>query len=304
MAISTLKFMILVSKTSDLRKCLTAIRKTGRKIGFVPTMGALHEGHLALIRACHKEKLFCVVSVFVNPTQFGPADDYRKYPRNLKKDAKLAEKSGADLIFTPTVKQIYPTGYRTFVEVTELSKRLCGKYRPGHFRGVTTVVLKLFNLVQPDKAYFGRKDAQQLIIIKKMAQDLNFQMEIIGISTVREPDGLALSSRNIYLSPAERKTAPVLYQALMQIKNDCEKHGKSLEKTLKEASARLKKNSLIKLQYLQAVDLNTLENVGEGLKPLPNGEILVAVAAFFGSTRLIDNIMLHVSNGKISKKSA
>jgi len=291
--------MIIVSKTSDLRKRLSAIRKTGRKIGFVPTMGALHEGHLALIRACRKENLFCVISIFVNPAQFGPKEDYRKYPRNLKKDADLAEKAGANLIFTPTAKQIYPTGYRTFVEVEKLSGRLCGKYRPGHFRGVTTVVLKFFNLVQPDKAYFGWKDAQQLILIKKMAQDLNLPMEIIGIPTVREPDGLALSSRNIYLSPAEKKAAPILYQTLLQIKNDCEKHGKSLKKTLKETSGRLKKNPLIKLQYLRAVDPNTLklpENTGN--------EILVALAAFFGSTRLIDNIMLYVGNEKISKKSA
>lgn len=281
--------MIIVSETPDLQKRLATVRKSGRKIGFVPTMGALHEGHLALIRACRKEKLFCVVSIFVNPTQFGPTEDYRKYPRNLKKDAKLAEKAGADLIFTPTAEQIYPTGYRTFVEVEKLSKRLCGKYRPGHFRGVTTVVLKFFNLIQPDNAYFGWKDAQQLIIIKKMAQDLNLPMEIIGVPTVREPDGLALSSRNVYLSPAERKSAPVLYQTLLQIKNDCEKRGKSLEKTLKAASSRLKENPLIKLQYLEAVDLNTLEppeNTGN--------EILVAIAAFLGSTRLIDNIFLKV----------
>jgi pantoate--beta-alanine ligase len=281
--------MITVSKTADLKKHLAAVRKSGKKIGFVPTMGALHKGHLALIRGCRKEKLFCVVSIFVNPTQFGPTEDYRKYPCNLKKDAKLAEKTGADLIFTPTAEQIYPTGYRTFVEVKELSKRLCGKYRPGHFRGVTTVVLKFFNLIQPDKAYFGWKDAQQLIIIKKMAQDLNLPMEIVGIPTVRESDGLALSSRNVYLSPAKRKAAPILYQTLLQIKNDCEKHGKNLEKTLEKASARLKKNPLIKLQYLAAVDLNTLEppeNTGN--------EILVAVAAFLGSTRLIDNVIIRI----------
>jgi pantoate--beta-alanine ligase len=296
--------MIIISKTADLQKRLAVIRKSGKKIGFVPTMGALHQGHLALIRACRKEKLFCVISIFVNPTQFGPAEDYRKYPRNLKKDAALAKKAGADLIFTPAAEQIYPTGYRTFVEVTELSGKLCGKYRPGHFRGVATVVLKFFNLIQPDKAYFGWKDAQQLIIIKKMAQDLNLPTEIIGVPTVREPNGLALSSRNVYLSPAEKKSATVLYQTLRQIKNDCEKNGKNLKKTLKKASAQLKKNPLIKLQYLEAVDLSTLENAGERLKPLPKGEILVAVAAFLGSTRLIDNIILHLGNEKISRKSA
>ncbi|MFH2069382.1 MAG: pantoate--beta-alanine ligase [Candidatus Omnitrophota bacterium] len=283
--------MIIISKTADLQKHLSAIRKTGRKIGFVPTMGALHEGHLALIRACRKEKLFCVVSIFVNPTQFGPAEDYRKYPCNLKKDVNLAEKAGADLIFTPTAKQIYPAGYRTFVEIAELSKRLCGRYRPGHFRGVTTVVLKFFNLIQPDKAYFGWKDAQQLIIIKKMAQDLNLPVEIIGVPTVREPDGLAMSSRNVYLSPTERKTASVLYQTLLQIKNDCEKRGRNLRESLKEGETRLKKNRFIKLQYLEAVGQNTLEppeNTGD--------EILVAIAVFLGSTRLIDNIIIHVGN--------
>ncbi len=297
------KKMFIVSNIPDLQKRLSAVRKTGRKIGLVPTMGALHEGHLALIRACRKEKMFCAVSIFVNPAQFGPAEDYRRYPRNLKKDAKLAEKVGAGLIFAPAAKEIYPDGYLTFVEVESLSGKLCGKYRSGHFRGVTTVVLKLFNLIQPDKAYFGWKDAQQLIIIKKMAQDLNLPVTITGVPTVREPDGLAMSSRNAYLSAAERKIAPVLYQTLLRIKNDCEKRGKSLRKTLKEATARLKKDPLLKLQYLEAVDLNTLESVGDVLPPPlpkcrgvvtppPEGKILVAVAAFLGSTRLIDNIFV------------
>ncbi len=294
--------MLIVSKISDLQKHLSAVRKTGRKIGLVPTMGALHEGHLALIRACRKEKLFCVVSIFVNPTQFGPAEDYRKYPRNLKKDLKLANEAGAGLIFAPTIKEIYPDGYLTFVDVESLSGKLCGKYRAGHFRGVTTVVLKLFNLIQPDKAYFGWKDAQQLIIIKKMAQDLNLPIKINGVPTVREPDGLAISSRNAYLSTAERKTAPVLYQNLLQIKNDCEEHGKNLKTALKEAAGRLKKNPLVKLQYLEAVDLETLEKVGASfmapsgrMNPTPTNsgkKILVAIAAFFGSTRLIDNIFV------------
>ncbi|MCX5641730.1 MAG: pantoate--beta-alanine ligase [Candidatus Omnitrophica bacterium] len=291
--------MVVISQASALRKRLSAVRESGRKIGFVPTMGALHEGHLALIRACRKEKLFCVVSIFVNPTQFGPAEDYHKYPRNLKKDAELTRKAGANLIFAPTAKQIYPTGYRTFVEVAGLSEKLCGKYRPGHFRGVTTVVLKLLNLVQPDKAYFGRKDAQQLILIKKMAQDLNLPTEIIGVTTVREPDGLALSSRNLYLSPAERKTAPVLYQTLLRIQKDCAKQENSLKKILKEAAVRLKKNPLIKLQYLEAVDPDTLEPPEKA-----GNKILVAIAAFLGSTRLIDNIIFQIGNGKISKKSA
>jgi pantoate--beta-alanine ligase len=287
------KNMATVKKSTDLRERLNAVRKSGRKIGFVPTMGAIHEGHLALIRACRKAKLFCVISIFVNPTQFGPAEDYRKYPRNLEKDAKLAEKAGAGLIFAPGVKEMYPAGLQTSVKPAEwFSEELCGKYRPDHYRGVATVVLKLFNLVQPDKAYFGWKDAQQLIMIKMMARDLNFPIEIIGVPTVREPDGLAMSSRNIYLSPAERKAAPALYHTLLQIKNDCEKHKKSLKKTLKKASVCLKKNPFIKLQYLEAVDLSTLENAGKGIRLFPKDETLVAIAAFLGSTRLIDNIFV------------
>lgn len=280
--------MVIVSRTAELKRSLATTKRAGKKIGFVPTMGAFHEGHLSLIRACRKENHFCVVSIFVNPTQFGPAEDYQKYPRNLKKDAVMAKKEGADLIFAPRATEVYPDGYRTFVEVEGFSQKLCGRYRSGHFRGVATVILKLFNLVQPDKAYFGWKDAQQLIIIKKMAENLNLPVEIVGLPTVREPDGLAMSSRNRFLSPEERKAAPALYQTLLRIKETVESGKNGLKEAVVEARNFLRKNSLIKLQYLEAVDLKTLEPVKEREK-----EVLVAIAAFLGKTRLIDNIVIH-----------
>ena len=199
---------------------------------------------------------------------------------------------GADIMFSPGVKDMYPEKYRTFVTVEGLSGKLCGKFRPGHFRGVATVVLKLLNMVQPDRAYFGWKDAQQLIIIKKMVKDLEIPVEIIGLPTVRESDGLAMSSRHRFLSPEERKAAPLLYQSLLRVKSAL-RDGKNIKEVLKDGRGFLKKNPAIKLQYLKAVDLQTLENVGEGLRSLPK-EVLIALAAFIGSTRLIDNIICRV----------
>ncbi len=191
----------------------------GKAIGFVPTMGALHEGHFSLIRQAHKENDIVVVSVFVNPIQFGPKEDYRCYPRNLKSDTRLCEKAGADVIFCPDVQDMYPDNYKTYIEVYDLSNILCGKFRPGHFKGVATVVAKLFNIVNPTVSYFGQKDAQQAIIIKKMAEDLHIPIKIKVMPIVREKDGLAMSSHNIYLNKDERQDAIVLYQTLIQAKD-------------------------------------------------------------------------------------
>ena len=206
--------MKIIHSINQMASVSKRLRADGQAIGFVPTMGALHEGHLSLMRKARKENDVVVVSIFVNPIQFGPQEDYRRYPRNLRQDARLCSKEGVGIIFYPQAKDIYPQGYKTYVDVEDLSKVLCGKFRPGHFSGVATVVTKLFNIVNPDIAYFGQKDAQQAIIIQRMAKDLNMPIKIKVMPTVREKDDLALSSRNAYLSKSERKDAAVLYQAL------------------------------------------------------------------------------------------
>src|SRR5689334_12727243 len=204
----------LLHTIPDTRRAVAAARAHGQVVGLVPTMGALHEGHASLIRLARRQCGFVAVSVFVNPTQFGPKEDFTRYPRTLPDDLKLCEREGADLVFAPEPAAMYPPGFRTFVEVTELGEHLCGSSRPGHFRGVATVVLKLLNVVQPDRAYFGQKDAQQARIIRQMVRDLDVPTEVVVAPTVREPDGLALSSRNRYLDPAQRRHAAALYQAL------------------------------------------------------------------------------------------
>jgi pantoate--beta-alanine ligase len=265
-----------------------AERLKGKTIGFVPTMGALHEGHLSLIRKAHKENDLVVVSIFVNPTQFAPHEDFKKYPRNLKHDAKLCQEEGADVIFAPDVRQIYPPNYRTYVTVEGLSEVLCGKFRPGHFKGVATVVTKLFNIVAPRVAYFGQKDAQQAIIIKKMAQDLNLPVKVKIMPTIRERDGLAMSSRNYYLNKDERKDAAILYQALRLAKNLI-RQGKRDPRDIIHKMKRIidqKKNS--KIQYVSIVDLRNLNPVNK-----IRGKVLIALAVFIGKARLIDNILVN-----------
>jgi len=279
--------MQTVSKISELRKLLQPARTSGQLIGLVPTMGAFHDGHISLMAAARKECDLVVVSLFVNPTQFGPGEDYQKYPRPFAADQKIAQDNGVDILFAPTVKEMYKTKPLTKVEVTELSSKLCGYYRPGHFAGVATVVAKLFNIVLPAKAYFGEKDWQQLQIIKQMTKELNFPVKIVGLPTVREKDGLAMSSRNKYLNSRERKAATVLYKAL--------KMGAELIKSGEKNCAAIKKQlinyiasePLVKLQYLticQPQSLNELKRVGK--------ENLIAVAAYVGSARLIDNILV------------
>jgi len=278
---------LLAETVAEVRAAVDAARANGRTVGFVPTMGALHEGHAALIRAARGATGFVVVSVFVNPTQFGPAEDYEKYPRTLDADRRLAAAAGADLVFAPGVGEMYPPGATTFVEVGGLGDYLCGPARPGHFRGVCTVVLKLFNIVRPDVAVFGAKDGQQARIIRRMVRDLNVPVEVRVEPTVREPDGLAMSSRNRYLSPAERAVAPYIYWALTAVRDRAaagERDAARLEAGLREMLAAIPG---ARIDYASVVDDETLRPVGRLERPA-----LAAVAVYLGTTRLIDNITL------------
>ncbi|MDI6699316.1 MAG: pantoate--beta-alanine ligase [Candidatus Saccharicenans sp.] len=286
--------MEIASAANELREKILAWKKKGWKIGFVPTMGYLHEGHLSLVRESKKRSDATVVSIFVNPKQFGPAEDYRVYPRDLDRDRALLEKEGVDLIFYPPVEVMYPEGYKTYVEVEDLQDKLCGKSRPGHFRGVCTVVLKLFNLVQPDEAYFGWKDAQQVIILKKMVEDLNVPVKIVPLPLVRDHDGLALSSRNTYLSPEERRAALVLKKSLDLAESLIGSGEKETDRIKEKMIDLISAEPLARLDYVEIVDLNTLEP----LKKL-EGQALVALAVFIGRTRLIDN--LRITSGGIEK---
>ncbi|MBU1355475.1 MAG: pantoate--beta-alanine ligase [Candidatus Edwardsbacteria bacterium] len=278
-----------ISKTiKQLRQAIALQEKQGRRIGFVPTMGALHEGHLSLIRLAKKHSDFVVVSIFVNPTQFGPKEDYKKYPRDLKKDAALCKTAGADLIFSPSPEEIYPKNFSTYINVEGLTQGLCGASRPGHFRGVATVVVKLFNIVQPDAAVFGQKDAQQLAVIRQMTKDLDLPVKIIGAPIVRERDGLAMSSRNAYLTMEERAEAPALYRSL-QLAGSMVKSGKRKADSVKREIAKLlyRDAPLGEIDYIEIVDNETLRPVKVIQK-----NTLIALAVKFPNARLIDNIVL------------
>ncbi len=281
----------LVRKPEEMQRLADQWRRQGKVIGFVPTMGALHEGHLSLVRIARERADVVVVSIFVNPTQFGPGEDYQRYPRDLEGDLAKCEAEGVDAVFAPEVEDMYPEGFSTFVEVQGLTEELCGKFRPGHFRGVTTVVTKLFNIVKPHFAVFGLKDAQQFFVIKRMVRDLNFDIEIVPGQTVREPDGLAMSSRNAYLTPEERRQAPALYRALLLAKDLILKEGVKDPEQVKKAMRDLieREAPLGKIQYIEIVDTENLKPVKE-----IKGEVLIALAAFFGKARLIDNVILRV----------
>lgn len=257
----------------------------GHPIVLVPTMGALHAGHLSLIQKARKlarEKGTVVVSIFVNPTQFGPGEDFSRYPRTFPQDRRLCEEAGVDLIFHPTPEDMYPPGFSTYVDEDRMSLSLCGKSRPGHFRGVCTVVLKLFNIIAPDAAVFGRKDYQQAAIIGQMVRDLNVPVRVVTAPTVREPDGLALSSRNVYLSPEQRAQAPVIRKALLLARDASSAHPAALAKLVrKEITAA----PLAKIDYVEVLDAITLENPGPETR-----DVVIACAVWFGKTRLIDNI--------------
>ncbi len=273
---------------STLEELADGLRLLDRPLGFVPTMGYLHDGHLSLARRARAECKSVVASIFVNPTQFGPSEDLSKYPRDLERDLRLLEQAEVDLVWTPTPEIMYPPGYQTWVEVEKVSQGLEGAQRPGHFRGVTTVVTKLFNAVQPQKAYFGQKDAQQAAVIRQMTRDLNFPIEIVVCPIVREPDGLALSSRNVYLSPDQRKAATVLSRALAAAKyayESGERHAHLLRQAMRGV---LDQESLARTQYVSCADAETLEE----LQGEVTGKVLLSMAVFFGKTRLIDNLVV------------
>jgi pantoate--beta-alanine ligase len=276
-----------VTSIKEMAAIGRALYRLGKSVGFVPTMGYLHEGHLSLVRRAKRENQVVVVSVFVNPTQFGPNEDLDRYPRDLERDARLLEAEGVDYLFTPTAEEMYPEGYSTWVEVENLTEGLCGAKRPGHFRGVATVVTKLFNLVKPTRAYFGEKDFQQLQVIKRLVSDLNLDVEVVGCPIVREPDGLAMSSRNAYLSPEERESAVALYRALQLAKRLFEEGERDAETVKRKVREFLESYPLVKgVDYVEVVSADTLKPV----KTIKEGD-LIALAVFVGNARLIDNFV-------------
>lgn len=279
--------MRLCKTIDEIRSLVSSVRSEGKRVGLVPTMGFLHQGHLSLVQEAKRNCDVVVVSIFVNPTQFGPNEDFNTYPRDLQRDAGLVADLGVDAIFAPEVSEMYPEGFSSSVEVTGVSEYLCGASRPGHFKGVATVVTKLFNIVRPDTAFFGQKDFQQVLVIKRMVQDLNMDIHIVDVPIVREADGLALSSRNVYLSPEEREAALIL--------------SRSLELAREKVAAGERNMALLKelvIDYIQSEPLANIDYVE--LRSIPDlkeaevlqGKVLLALAVRFGKTRLIDNIVL------------
>lgn len=272
-----------------MQRLSNRLKKQGKQIGLVPTMGYLHEGHISLVRRSVKESDFTVASIFVNPIQFGPKEDFKKYPRDLKRDAAMLKEAGVDAFFYPTAKEMYPDPYYTYVDVECLGKTLCGRTRPGHFKGVATVVTKLFNIVKPDIAYFGQKDAQQALIIGKMAKDLNMGLKVRTMPTIRENDGLAMSSRNAYLGASERKEAVILYKSLLAAKRMITKGERSAKKIINDMKALIKQKKAAVIDYVEIVDAATLKPVKK-----ISGDCLIALAVRIGNTRLIDNLKIRV----------
>ena len=276
--------MKTVTTLSELR---LARRTLPGPVGLAPTMGYLHRGHLSLVQAARAECASVAASIFVNPTQFGPHEDLSAYPRDLPRDLSLLEEAGVDLVWTPAPEVMYPPGYQTWVAVEDVTQPLEGAMRPGHFRGVATVVAKLFNAVQPDKAYFGQKDAQQVVVIRRMARDLNFPLEVVVCPTVREADGLAMSSRNVYLSPAERQAAPALYRALSAALAAFRSGERDAERLRQVVAGVVQAEPLARLQYVSCADPDSLQESNG-----PVERALISMAVTFGKTRLIDNIIL------------
>jgi pantoate--beta-alanine ligase len=276
--------MMIVSTLEELHSARSILDEP---VGLVPTMGYLHEGHLSLVRRATEECASVVVSIFVNPTQFGPNEDLDAYPRDMERDLRLLESLGVALVWTPTPEIMYPSGYQTWVQVEALTEPLEGARRPGHFRGVATVVAKLFNGVLPARAYFGQKDAQQVAVIRRMSSDLNFPIEIVVCPTVREPDGLAMSSRNAYLDPAQRKAATVLYRALSAAEGAYEAGERSAERLRALMRETIEAEPLAEMQYVSCADHDTLQELDT-----VSGKALLSMAVFVGKTRLIDNFVL------------
>jgi pantoate--beta-alanine ligase len=279
--------MKILNTAEDMRSASRLARRGGKRLGFVPTMGALHEGHLSLVRAARARCDAVAVSIFVNPTQFAPNEDFTSYPRNFDRDSELLEKEGVEFLFAPSAQEIYPDGAATWVTVDAIADRLCGKSRPGHFRGVTTVVAKLFHIVEPDVAVFGQKDAAQAAIIRRMVRDLKFPIELVVCPIVREADGLAMSSRNAYLTPQERRQALTLYRSLLEIQSLFAAGERDPAKLIHAGKKIFAAEPQVRLDYLEIVDPETLEFVSRIRETA-----LVAVAAFVGTTRLIDNTLI------------
>jgi pantoate--beta-alanine ligase len=279
--------MDVATTIESVRSLVRTARERGRKIGLVPTMGALHVGHVSLIEAAVNNGDFVIVSSFVNPTQFGPGEDYEKYPRPLEADLAICRKASVDVVFAPTPKEMYPAENLTWVTVEKLTEPLCGRSRPGHFRGVTTVCAKLFNIVEPDAAYFGQKDGQQAIVIQRMVADLNMPLRIVVCPTVREPNGLAVSSRNQYLNDRQKQDAAVIYASLQECRRMIDAGVSDAGQIVGRMRGMLEQVALIKIEYVSIVDAETLEEV-----QAVGGRVLVAVAVRIGPARLIDNIMV------------
>ena len=279
--------MKVIESVSDMKQWANKQRSRGVRIGFVPTMGFLHEGHLSLMRIAREDCDLLVVSIFVNPTQFAPGEDFDRYPRDFNRDKELCEQEEVSILFFPSREEMYPSGHRTYVITDQLSQVLCGRSRPTHFKGVTTIVCKLFNIVKPHVAVFGQKDAQQAIILKRMVKDLNMDVQIIVGPIIREPDGLAMSSRNKYLSETERREATVLYQSLKMAENEFIQN-KSMIQSKPKIKEMIEKNSSGNIDYIEIVDAETLD------EPTPESQnILIALAVYFGKTRLIDNVLIN-----------
>lgn len=283
--------MKIVNKIKEMQAIVREHKKEGDIVGFVPTMGYLHEGHLTLVREAKKRCDIIVVSIFVNPLQFGPKEDFAKYPRDFERDSNMLKSCEVDYLFYPDFKEMYPEHYQTYVDVTEVTKNLCGGSRPGHFRGVTTVVCKLFNATMPDVAFFGEKDYQQLVTIRRMVKDLNMDIEIVGVPIVRERDGLAMSSRNTYLSKEERESALCLIRGIKLAKDLVAKGERDAEKIIFAVTDVIQKTPFTRIDYIKLCDPDTLEYIEKGAL---YKKTLLALAVFVGKTRLIDNAILEV----------
>ncbi|MGB7191004.1 MAG: pantoate--beta-alanine ligase [Acidobacteriaceae bacterium] len=279
--------MRILHSIPETRAALRAMRAAGRSIGFIPTMGALHEGHLSLVRASRASCDATVASIFVNPMQFAPNEDFSKYPRTFEADCAALDREGVEILFAPSAEEMYLPGASTFVDVEDVGARLDGVSRPGHFRGVATIVAKLFNIIGPDRAFFGQKDAAQLAVLKKMVRELNFPVEIVACPIVREPDGLAMSSRNRYLSAEERRQALVLHRALQEISRLAKTGVTTARELIAAANSVLAREALVRVDYCKIVNADTLEDVAD-----ISAGTLAALAAFVGATRLIDNMVL------------
>jgi pantoate--beta-alanine ligase len=282
--------MKIITSKQAVREEIQQAKKAGKKVGFVPTMGYLHQGHLSLVKKAKEMADYVVVSIFVNPLQFGVGEDYEEYPRDLERDSSLVEELGADLVFAPSVGEMYGEDHSTQVEVSGVTERLCGASRPGHFKGVTTVVSKLFNIVQPDLAFFGQKDAQQIAVLKKMVRDLDFPVQIVGLPIVREQDGLALSSRNKYLSPPERQSALILSKSLKLAEKMIVDGERDPDKIRQKMIELIGTEPLAVIDYVELSSADTLQPISR-----LQGKVLIALAVRIGKTRLIDNLQLEVA---------